>query len=848
MQTDANRLEAYLTKLKKAKGQLPSHADQSRPHISRISVASGIPQRFFYTPEGRRRLNLAIQEIGLGAKEDSALEVRLEGYADYVGRHLRRLESHGIKLPEHPTRRGEVFLSQLAVEAGLHPGILGARRLRKEGSRYSDLIKMIESAVPRLGVEVRVLTQHVEGLRETLTYETLLEKGTEERRLELENKPNATQQLYNTRSKLRLFCASLGLDSTAAVGDEFAAGFEASVDKVLSGIESVSSRRKFHTEINRWSDYYRRMVKTDSLPEDFHDAFRRLVDMSGLSLSMLGKLLSLSESTVGEWYRGRKTPRRESIAAVSRMEAFCKLPAGALVGKLPRHLQRRRISLPQLPESLRKNERLAYRVCKHLPDNFPDLSPERQQEVFDSIRNNVLRHNTPYSIRQAELRQLPYSLKAWPAAAAEEFEELASFKTAESPPLGMRRKGRWKSSSIKMARSEFASFLGALRLPVDAADARIRGLGVPDEHLTVALIACPLVVDWFIRFRCGVRAQYTEYTIKMLTDFTSLLRAETGWLRQMPHLANRLRPISCGETILLSPELIRRARSDWDGVCQEAIEYYKYLRHDDLKDKISVGRDPFLPIDGIVKMDDPTEAFELLLQGMRDELPNLKTQPVRYHAAIRDLALVALIAVTGFRRNTVAQLDFTCDESGHLTLRGDCVLLDVPRYLFKDPNSPFFGSQKAKVDYSNAAPDVFGIVDIFKEYLTVSRPFLLRTFHPEGVEQPLFVNAVKGRSARMSPEYVSGIYRRMAEWHLAENEWRGTGIREVRASGSHSARHIRGTAVVKETGSYQLAGDANQHSAKTAEKYYSRFATEDRNRRVNKVLFGKRTKQMSEPR
>lgn len=68
MKTDAHILEAYVTKLKKAKGQLPSHADQSRPHISRISVASGLPRRYFYTPEGSRRLNLAIQEIGLGTK------------------------------------------------------------------------------------------------------------------------------------------------------------------------------------------------------------------------------------------------------------------------------------------------------------------------------------------------------------------------------------------------------------------------------------------------------------------------------------------------------------------------------------------------------------------------------------------------------------------------------------------------------------------------------------------------------------------------------------------------------------------------------------------------------------
>jgi hypothetical protein len=327
MKTDTNILEAYITKLKKAKGQLPSHADQSRPHISRISVATGIPRRYFYTPEGSRQLNLAVQEIGLGTKGEATpvgLKTRVEEDTDCVGSYLRWLESSGMRLPENPTRRRKVFLEQLEIEAGLRPGTLDAHRPSKEGRPSSDLVKMIESSVPRLGLEVRVLTQCVGSPWEPLTYEMLLEKGTEERRHELENKRNATQQLYNTKSQLRRFCTSLGLDLTARVGDEFAAGFEASVDKVLSGIESVSSRRKFHTEINRWADYYRRMVKTDSLPEGFTEALRHLVDMSGLPLLMLSRLLNFTETTLRRWYKGLHTPRIGSLAAVSRMEALFK--------------------------------------------------------------------------------------------------------------------------------------------------------------------------------------------------------------------------------------------------------------------------------------------------------------------------------------------------------------------------------------------------------------------------------------------------------------------------------------------------------------------------------------------
>jgi hypothetical protein len=485
------------------------------------------------------------------------------------------------------------------------------------------------------------------------------------------------------------------------------------------------------------------------------------------------------------------------------------------------------------------------RVCRHLPANFLELSPERQWQAFESIQNNVLRSNSPYGKRQAKLLRLPYLLKKWPAAAAEEFEQLASFKTGDRPPLGMRRIGRWGVSTMEMARNDFAAFFGALRLPVDAQDVRVRGLGVSDDYLTTALVACPLVVDWFIRFR-SARTQYTSYTIKLLKNFMSLLKEETGWIRQMPHLADRLRPISYGQTALVSTELIRRARADWYGVCKEAFEFYIYLCHE-LKPLVRVGRNPFHAIEGIVQMDDPNDAFELLLRGMRDELPNRNTQPVFYHTAIRDSALVAFIAATGFRATTIGKLDYTGDESGHLILRDDSIILDVPRRFFKNPDSSYFGPKRSKMDYSNVIPNVFWLVDIFKEYFNVSRPFLLSTYHPGREDRPLFVSTAKGGNARCgnvraSARLVSAIYRRMTERHLAENKWRGTGISQVWPSGAHSARHIRGTAAVKQTGSFQLAGDANQHSASTAAKHYARFATEDRNRRVNDILFSNRIK------
>jgi hypothetical protein len=86
----------------------------------------------------------------------------------------------------------------------------------------------------------------------------------------------------------------------------------------------------------------------------------------------------------------------------------------------------------------------------------------------------------------------------------QEFEQLTRLKTADRPPLGMERQYKWRPATAHMARQDFDALFGALHLPTAAGDVGARGLGVPKEHLTLALIACPLVVGWFLRFKPDV--------------------------------------------------------------------------------------------------------------------------------------------------------------------------------------------------------------------------------------------------------------------------------------------------------------------------------------------------------
>jgi hypothetical protein len=316
-----------------------------------------------------------------------------------------------------------------------------------------------------------------------------------------------------------------------------------------------------------------------------------------------------------------------------------------------------------------------------------------------------------------------------------------------------------------------------------------------------------------------------------------MLRAGTGWLRQHPELASRLCPISWDKTELVSPALITEALSDWDSVCDKAISDYDHLLSE-IDDLTAVARNSFLQIDGIVEMDDPMESFGLLIQEMENDMPNPHTELTHYHVMVRNRAFVVLLAVTGLRCKTLSQLDYTGDQAGHLYLQDGRWALSIPRSFFKNEHSPYFGTKRTRHDYYMVLPDAYGLSAILSEYLEISRSYLLSKYYPECNEHPLFVNSYKGKEARLTPASLSSIYPTLTEKYIAEKKYRGTGIPNVKKHGPHSARHIRGTAAIKKTGSFEIAADANHNSVRSAREHYAKYLPKDRNRHVNDALFG----------
>jgi transcriptional regulator with XRE-family HTH domain len=665
------------------------------------------------------------------------------------------------------------------------------------------LRQFVENAISKLGLEVRILPQSPGQKQTPFTYEQLLTRGTKERKKELKGSRSASAQLYNTRYALNLFLQIVKIEKTAPVGPEFVTGFKGSVEEVTGKISNADSRKKFKTEINRWQQIYQKLLKGPSIPDDFHQAVCHLVDRSGLTLHVLAKLIGGNRTSLSAWYQGRGTPSWFSVKALERMESLFKIPVGTLVNKVPGLHSRKRFRRSELPLFLQQNPQLCRRVTIHLPDNFCTLTPEAQEKIVESIRTDILRGgDDEYARRLATLSSLPYRLIEWPQKVRREFDSYADFKMTETLPPGMRRLERWRSSSRRMHELDFAYLFGAIRLPYEADDVRVRGLGFPESQMTLALIVCPEIIDWYFKFRFEVRSQYTEYPIGLLKHYMSMLRRDTGWLRQTPSLASELRPFACGDTLYITSDLVSRAQADWDGVCDDAIvEFQKLVEK--IKPLVTVARNPFLRIEGFLALDNPMRPLGELITKMRQALPNPHTAPVQYHTGIRDLVITALMVVVGFRRSMFPRLDYTGDKKGHLYFEDGQYVLSVPRTFFKNPNSSYFLTNRIKEDYLSKLPNKHGLYELLKEYLETSRPFLMRRYHSQSNKQPLFIKLQSaGTSPRISDQAISCIYGKNVERYLVENKHRGTGLHNVKRTGPHSVRHIRGTTIYRKTGIY----------------------------------------------
>ncbi|MDP5280088.1 hypothetical protein Q9Q95_14245 [Sphingomonas sp. DG1-23] len=549
-----------------------------------------------------------------------------------------------------------------------------------------------------------------------------------------------------------------------------------------------------------------------------------------------------------------------SFEMLARAERRYRLPSGYFRAKLAPsgRAPMRRVRVTGTSE----HRRLAW----HLPDDFEDRPIHEREEILEWVRTVIVSGSTEYRRYQAEAMKVRYSLRFpslasfsakalprpdcasvpapagslhAPPALTRELGELIRFKTATLTRIGLKRSGVWNEESVTQKIEHFGLMFGALAAEPDSP---VQGQGVPHDRLGMALLALPVVWDWYLQWRERRRGFYTAWEVNMLELGSALTRRDTGWLRQSPELALRLRPIAG----LVDQTDIERARSDWDGFC-DAVHAHTLTRTREIARIARVHRDPFEPILPILEQESPVGAYRRITAEILDRMPDMHRYPRAAAEAVRGFLMLRLGLHLGVRQKNLRQLLLCPRGTPHRTERqlenlrrgelhwnardGGWEVL-IPSVAFKNANSSFFGKRPFRL----LLPDFDGLYSHIEAYIARHRPLLLGDAEDPGT---FFVKTVKRSSAdaayNQSTFYEA--WRLVIQRYAIFNPYTGRGaIKGLLPHGPHNVRDVLATHILKRTGSYEQASYAIQDTPEMVAKHYGRFLPQDKAALAARIL------------
>ena len=567
------------------------------------------------------------------------------------------------------------------------------------------------------------------------------------------------------------------------------------------------------------------------------------------------------------WATGLEKPRhRRSFDLLDRIQDHYALPKDYFAGLLAKP----DTLLAQAFRTVQSSEKNTLRW--HLPRDFNDRPVEQQKEILAWISANVMPKSTAFGKWQHRICQIRYKLifpsldpalggrkargyqiergldlgargsygnVAATVRLASELTSLITFKTAVLPPTGFHRHHRWRPVTASMATYSFGLVFGALAAaPLSDAG----GVGVPLKDLTFALLAFPEVWDWYLHWRERRRGFFTSSERSILYDAKGLFRERTGWVRQHPELAKRLRPIDG----LLSKRAITEAQADWSAASDRA---YRYVcgRIQEIRGVEQIHRDPFEPILPILSSASPLSEYKKIADEIIRLMPDEKATPVKAALAVRGYLMVRFGMHTGLRQRNLRELLLCAPGAKPRTLqelqrlqkgeirwseeeRGWEIL--IPANAFKNSGSQFFGGRP----YRLMLPDLDSFYKYIDAYVLRHRPILLGGYPDPG---SFFVRTFLS-AFRSKPHDTSSYYNAwmdIIQRYGIYNPYTGKGaIRGLRPHGPHCVRDVIATHILKQTGSYELAGFALQDTTQAVMRHYSRFAPSEKTAMAADIL------------
>ncbi len=601
-------------------------------------------------------------------------------------------------------------------------------------------------------------------------------------------------------------------------------------------------------------------------PPSFAESFALQLQRHGdsyrhLQLALLRPGETFDQSTFRQWASGAKQPSTvRSFEMLARVEHRYRLPNGYFRAKLSAS-GRATSGHERLAASPSERRRLAW----HLPDDFDRRPAHEREEILHWVRTVIIAGATDYRRYQAEATKLRYGLRfpaleafgtrALPGPADDEDQlspsvlaplglvremgELISFKTATLTRIGVQRTGVWNAETVAQKVEHLALMFGALTADPGSP---IGGLGVPRERLCMAMLVFPAVWDWYLRWRESRRGFYTAWEVGMLELAGAMTRRPTGWMRQTPSLAGRLRPIAG----LIAEDDVRRAQTDWDGVC-DAAHAHARARSKEILRVARVHRDPFEPILPILEDESPLGAYRKITAEIIREMPDMGRYPRAAAEAVRGFLMLRLGLHLGVRQKNLRQLLICPRGTTHRTERQLETLrrgelrwnareqaweVLIPSVAFKNANSSFFGKRPFRL----LLPDLDGLYGHLETYIVRHRPLLLGDAADPGT---LFIKTVKQSSSDAAYNQATfyEAWRLLIQRYGIYNPYTGRGaIKGLLPHGPHNVRDVLATHILKQTGSYEQASYAIQDTPDMVAKHYGRFLPQDKAALAARIL------------
>ncbi|MFG1306029.1 hypothetical protein V5F34_18060 [Xanthobacter autotrophicus] len=609
-------------------------------------------------------------------------------------------------------------------------------------------------------------------------------------------------------------------------------------------------------------------------PATFAEALALHMERHGERTCYLERVLAaggcpVSVTTIRMWLRDRKVPRTaDSLRALDFLDQRYRLPTGYFRSKLP--IADRSPSAKKLPGIDRAERR---RLAWHLPHDFDRRPLREREEILEWVQRVVISGATEYRQFQAAAMRQPYAIRFpefqskkgrrarpsvdhrlfgpeidpdlagaimdAPPQLAAEMVELVRFKTATLTSFGFQRNGVWGEETASQKIEHFGLMFGALAAAPSGA---VRGFGVPLANLTFGLLVFPIVWDWYVQWRERRRGFFTKWEIDMLTVALALTRKETGWIRQNPAFAERLKPIPN----LITEADIAAVRADWDGAC-DAFHKHAQARVREISRVARVHRDPFEPIMAVLEAESPLREYLKIPEEILRLMPDARRYPVAAAEAVRSFLMIRFGLHLGLRQKNLRQL-LVCPRGHHPSTErqledAKCGELRwserdqgwevlIPARAFKNATSSYFGSKPFRL----VLPDLGNLYHYIDAYLDRHRKVLL---HDAPDPRTFFVKSVKASTREAS--YCRNTF--YEAWRLTTQRYgiynpyteRGA-IKGLLPHGPHNVRDVLATHILKVTGSYEQASYAIQDTPEMVASHYGRFLPQDKAALAAKIL------------